>query len=68
MLTGGTDSKHFAPLSRGGVLRFTPYQMNRTAGELDTVHATNERARLSDLALAICTYERLMQLLASNAP
>ncbi|PNH04403.1 putative carboxypeptidase S-like 2 [Tetrabaena socialis] len=62
MLMGGTDSKHYAPLSRGGVLRFVPYGMNKTAGDLGLIHSSNERIGIKYLARAVCTYTRMMQL------
>jgi len=64
MLTGGTDSKWFAPLSRHGVLRFVPYALNKSAGDLGRIHSTDERVAVADYGRAICTYERLLALLA----
>ncbi len=64
LTTGGTDSKHYAPLSRSGVLRFVPYLINKTAGDLGRVHGTNERVERAHFLRAVCTYSRIMQLMA----
>lgn len=64
LMTGGTDSKHFNALTRHGVLRFTPYQLNQSAGDLGRIHGTNERVAAADFKRALCTYRRLVQLLS----
>jgi hypothetical protein len=64
LTTGGTDSKHYAFLSRNGILRFVPYMMNKTAGDIGRVHGTNERVERAHFLRAICTYARIMQLMA----
>ncbi|GFR46954.1 hypothetical protein Agub_g8604, partial [Astrephomene gubernaculifera] len=67
MLSGATDSKHYANLTYGGVvLRFVPYGMNKTAGELGLIHGTNERIRASYFARAVCTYGRVFELFGSE--
>lgn len=66
LLMGGTDSKHYAHLSLHGVLRFVPYSMNKTAGELGLIHATNERVRVADYPRAVCTYARALQLFGGS--
>ncbi|KXZ55981.1 hypothetical protein GPECTOR_2g1533 [Gonium pectorale] len=64
LLTGATDSRHYAALSRGGVLRFVPFGVNKAAGELGLLHATNERVRAQHFAAAVCAYTRAFQLMA----
>ncbi|KAF5836264.1 hypothetical protein DUNSADRAFT_6216 [Dunaliella salina] len=64
LLTGGTDSKHFSQLTRA-IYRFVPYSVNKTAGDLRTIHSTNERVRAADFTLAVCTYARVMELLSA---
>mmetsp|Transcript_36717 Transcript_36717/g.81684 ORF Transcript_36717/g.81684 Transcript_36717/m.81684 type:complete len:520 (-) Transcript_36717:537-2096(-) len=62
LLAGSTDSKHYSDLSEGGVLRFVPYMLNKTAGDLTMVHGTNEKVAVGDFKRAICTYERFFML------
>ncbi|KAL6765811.1 hypothetical protein V8C86DRAFT_2449934 [Haematococcus lacustris] len=64
LMSGGTDSKHFADLTEHGILRFVPVSVNKTAGELGSVHSTNERMRVADVKLMVCTYARMMELMA----
>ncbi|GLI59011.1 hypothetical protein VaNZ11_000835 [Volvox africanus] len=66
LLMGATDSKHYAALSHGGVMRFVPYAMNKTGGDLGLIHATNERVRNTSFSQGVCTYLRMMQLLAGS--
>ncbi|GIL47690.1 hypothetical protein Vafri_4452 [Volvox africanus] len=66
LVMGATDSKHYAALSHGGVMRFVPYAMNKTAGDLGLIHATNERVRATSFSQGVCTYLRMMQLLAGS--
>ncbi len=66
LLSGGTDSKHFAGLSPNGILRFVPYAVTKgEGGELETVHARDERVKVTDYANAICTYERVLELFSA---
>ncbi len=65
MLAGGTDSKHFLPLSTNGVLRFVPVTSRLSAGDGSRVHGLNERLSVEDLARAVCVYRRAVELLAS---
>ncbi len=60
LVTGGTDSKHYAPLSKYGVLRFVPFALTR--GDLGRIHGTDERTKASDFVRAVCTYSRMLQL------
>jgi carboxypeptidase PM20D1 len=60
LLMGATDSKHYAPLSAHGALRFVPLAMG--AKDLARVHGTNERTRVADYERAICIYRRTLQL------
>lgn len=62
---GGTDSRHYLPLSRNGVLRFVPAPMNRTAGDGARVHGLDERLSIAGYGQAVCAYMRAQQLLGS---
>ncbi|KAG2445918.1 hypothetical protein HXX76_000521 [Chlamydomonas incerta] len=66
LVMGGTDSKHYAPLSAGGVMRFIPFALNKTAGDLGLIHGTNERVPADDFRKAVCVYARALQLLGSD--
>jgi len=66
LLTGGTDSKHYIKMSKGGVLRFVPTGTNRTAGDGERVHGLNERLSITDLGRAVCVYRRTLQLMAAE--
>jgi carboxypeptidase PM20D1 len=65
LLSGGTDSKHFAHMAKK-IYRFAPYSVNKTAGDLGTIHSTNERVKAKDFTLAICTYARMIELLSNQ--
>lgn len=60
LCTGETDSKHFAALSKGGVLRFVPVKLSLK--DVSLVHGTNERTKVEYFLKAICFYERLIEL------
>jgi acetylornithine deacetylase/succinyl-diaminopimelate desuccinylase-like protein len=64
LCTGETDSKHFARLSRQGVLRFVPVKLSIRNGDDRLVHGTNERTRVEYYLRAICFFERLIELTA----
>lgn len=66
MVGGGTDSKHYAPLSDGGILRFIPFGLNKTAGDLGLIHGTNERIPADDFRKAVCVYARVLELMGSD--
>ncbi|KAG2452483.1 hypothetical protein HYH02_002722 [Chlamydomonas schloesseri] len=66
LVMGGTDSKHYAPLSEGGILRFVPFGLNKTAGDLGLIHSTNERIPADDFRKAVCVYARVLQLMGSD--
>ncbi|KAG2500867.1 hypothetical protein HYH03_001628 [Edaphochlamys debaryana] len=68
LLTGGTDSKNYRNVTRNGILRFVPMGMNKTAGDLGRIHSTNERMKAEYFPRAVCTYMRMMQLMAGPAP
>ncbi len=38
LMLGGTDSGHYANISRGGVLRFDPYSVSQAAGVCCMLH------------------------------
>ncbi|MFZ2965123.1 MAG: M20/M25/M40 family metallo-hydrolase [Rhodoglobus sp.] len=58
--TGATDSRHFTRISRG-VYRFSPFDMTRE--ERDTLHARNERMRVSSWLGGIEFYRALVAAL-----
>ncbi|GAX73214.1 hypothetical protein CEUSTIGMA_g667.t1 [Chlamydomonas eustigma] len=64
LLTGGTDSRHYAHLSEHGVLRFCPLTFSKSKGDLGRVHGTNERVSIHDFYKGLCTYQRIIQLMA----
>jgi hypothetical protein len=66
LLMGRTDSANFAHLSDGGVLRFLPIPLNRTAGEIGLVHGINERISVAQFLGAARYYVQVMQLMTSS--
>lgn len=65
LLGGGTDSKHYAALSRHGVLRFNPYAVTKASAKL--LHASNERLSLDNFRRGICTYQRIFELFGGGS-
>ncbi|GIL59795.1 hypothetical protein Vafri_14522 [Volvox africanus] len=65
LMAGGTDSKHYLPISRGGALRQTPVSLNRTAGDGRRVHGLNERVSVGDFGRAVCVMRRLLMLVGT---
>lgn len=57
---GATDSRHFAGLTPA-VYRFVPFDMSRE--ERETLHAVNERIRVSSFLKGIGFYRRLLNAL-----
>ncbi|EFJ52829.1 hypothetical protein VOLCADRAFT_86190 [Volvox carteri f. nagariensis] len=68
LMAGGTDSKHYLSISRGGALRQTPVSLNRTAGDGHRVHGLNERVSVGDFGRAVCVMRRLLQLAGQLPP
>lgn len=60
LLSGGTDSKFYAHLSEHGVLRHIPITANRTAGDIQRIHGTDERVAVEDVRRAFCVYQRVV--------
>jgi carboxypeptidase PM20D1 len=58
--TGATDSRHFSRIATA-IYRFTPFVMSRE--ERDTLHAKNERMRVSSFLRGIEFYRELLQRL-----
>lgn len=56
--TGATDSRHFTSISPA-VYRFSPLLMD--AGDRATLHAVNERVRISSLGSGVVFYRELLQ-------
>jgi acetylornithine deacetylase/succinyl-diaminopimelate desuccinylase-like protein len=65
LFLGGTDSKHYANLSRNGILRFVP----TTSSVLDAhrVHGVDERTAVEDFGRAVCVYQELFRLFSEPA-
>jgi len=57
ILFGATDSRYFTPLA-DGVYRFAPF--TASADDLNRIHGTGERIRLSDAPAAVNFYRRLI--------
>ena len=60
LVSGGTDAKHFQPLTRN-VFRIVPIEL--TADDLKGFHGTNERVPVSSLPLVASFYMELFQRL-----
>ena len=43
LLTGSTDSKHYASIVKGGIYRFSPLQLSMKAGDTHRIHGLDER-------------------------
>ncbi|WP_315913135.1 M20/M25/M40 family metallo-hydrolase [Arthrobacter sp. lap29] len=56
--TGATDSRHFTTISPA-VYRFSPLLMD--AGDRASLHAVNERVRISSLGAGVIFYRELLQ-------
>ena len=64
---GGTDSKHYLPISAGGALRHVPVSLNKTAGDMRRVHGLNERVSVADFGRGVCVFQRLIQMVGGSA-
>lgn len=49
LLSGGTDSKHYAKLAPTSIYRFVPLVMNRTANDVARIHGKDERVKVRTL-------------------
>ncbi|KAG2439389.1 hypothetical protein HXX76_004746 [Chlamydomonas incerta] len=67
LMAGGTDSKHYLPISAGGALRHVPVSLNKTAGDMRRVHGLNERVSVADFGRGVCVFQRLIQLVGGSA-
>lgn len=65
LVIGATDSRHYESLTQHGTLRVGLFAVNKTAGDLSMVHGTDERVAVEDYVRAVCTYKRIVQLLAA---
>ncbi len=65
LVVGGTDSKHYAPLTRN-IYRFQPMSIDRRGGDLQRIHGTDERISLHDLEVACSFFLRLIDLACSS--
>jgi carboxypeptidase PM20D1 len=65
LVVGGTDARHFQPLSRD-VYRFGPFEYGADALEL--AHGTDERISIENLARGMRFYRRFIQNSAGRAP
>jgi acetylornithine deacetylase/succinyl-diaminopimelate desuccinylase-like protein len=66
LLMGRTDSANLAHLSDGGVLRFLPISLNRTAGDAGLIHGVDERLPVAQYLAAICYYVRAVELMTAS--
>ncbi len=62
LLVAGTDSRHYARLAEGRILRFLPIALNRTAGDLQRVHGLDERLSVPSYLGAVAFYTRYLEL------
>ncbi|GAX80991.1 hypothetical protein CEUSTIGMA_g8426.t1 [Chlamydomonas eustigma] len=60
LMSGGTDSKHYANLTKNGILRFVP--TTNTALDAHRVHGVDERTAIQDFGRAVCVYQELLHL------
>ncbi|PNW82050.1 hypothetical protein CHLRE_06g271700v5 [Chlamydomonas reinhardtii] len=67
LMAGGTDSKHYLPISAGGALRHVPVSLNKTAGDMRRVHGLNERVSVADFGRGVCVFQRLIQMVGGSA-
>ena len=58
IVMGATDARHYIPVA-ADVYRFSPFRM--TPADLDRMHGTGERLRLSDADGALAFYRTLVQ-------
>ncbi len=58
LLSGGTDTKHYAPLTRN-VYRFLPIRLN--GEDLARLHGTNERVGVESYGEAVRVYQQLIR-------
>eukprot|EP00884_Botryococcus_braunii_P005656 jgi/Botrbrau1/15091/Bobra.0255s0004.1 len=69
LLTGRTDSSHFRLLPGAeNTYRFNPMGVNRTAGDLRTVHGVDERIGVATYLRSIACYVRFLQLVLASEP
>lgn len=61
LLTGMTDSRHYAPIASGRVFRFAPFAIDRAAGDLKRVHGVDERLGVENY-VQVCGGGRVWQL------
>lgn len=64
LLTAGTDSRHYSGLPGAeNTYRFNPMAMNRTAGDMRTIHGVNERIAVESYLDSIVCYARFLSLI-----
>ena len=66
LLMGTTDSRHYADLAPRGILRFSPYTLSETRGDLARIHGVNERIRVTEYLRGIQTYARIFERLLTR--
>ena len=59
LVSGATDGRYYAPLADGGVFRFAPIVIDEVS--LKTVHGTNERVGVADLARGVRWYAQMIR-------
>ncbi|KAK9864322.1 hypothetical protein WJX84_003446, partial [Apatococcus fuscideae] len=65
LLTGSTDSKHYASIVKGGIYRFSPLQLSMKAGDTRRIHGLDERVTVNSYLKAVTFYEKLIKLSGS---
>jgi carboxypeptidase PM20D1 len=58
VVVGATDARNYAPVA-DAVYHFGPFVLGKE--DLSTIHGTNERFRVDDLAVAVRFYEQLLR-------
>lgn len=67
LLTAGTDSKQYRSLPGAeNTYRFNPMAMNRTAGDMRTIHGVNERVGVESFLDSIVFYARFLSLILAS--
>jgi carboxypeptidase PM20D1 len=66
LLTGLTDSRHYAALAPERVFRFAPFRTRHAERDLARVHGVDERIRAADWLDGVRFYARFLELAAAS--
>lgn len=61
---GGTDSRYYERLSKGGVFKFSPMVLNAQTNDFSRIHGVDERISVQNYLLMIDFYSRFVELSA----